>query len=269
RAALWRELALAEGMLRAAEGLGHDLVDLDLDGREELWVHSRGCSLLIAPHRGGAIEEYTRFDSAINYADVLTRREEGYHQLTAAGAASAAPQGDGAQSNHDIESGLGLSELPPRDSEDRVMLTERVLDGATSEAAYARGDYRPLWSIAMEPVNWQVEQGPEYLSVVVSAARSGAPCFQKRIVVSVSGGLKVDYQWDPAAFPAGSWFAPELSIAAALAVACEPAGEFWSYDITTVAKSERGLDHTLQGRSLTPRWPISAGSAMLALGGDR
>ena len=266
RAALWRELALAEGTMRSAEGLGHDLVDLDLDGQEELWLHSGACSILIAPHRGGAIEEYTRFDTAINYADVLTRREEGYHQLSAGGEAPPVSAGDHAPSIHDLESRLGLSEQPPRDFVDRVMLTERVLEDTTGEAAYARGEYRPLWSIGAEAVTWQVEQGSDHLSVIVAAARGGAPYFQKRIVVGAAGGLRVDYQWDPAAFPAGSWFAPELSLSAPLAVGCEPAVELWSYDITTVAKSERGLDHTVQGRSITPRWPVATGAAALILG---
>ena len=37
----------------------------------------------------------------------------------------------------------------------------------------------------------------------------------------------------------------------------------WSYDVTTVAKSERGLEETLQGRSFTPRWPVSLGAARI------
>ena len=102
--------------------------------------------------------------------------------------------------------------------------------------------------------------------VIVAVARGGAPCFQKRISVAATGGVGVDYQWDPAAFPPGAWFAPELSLAGALPVSCDPAGEIWGSDITTVAKSERGLDHTVQGRSLTPRWPVAAGRAGIVLG---
>jgi hypothetical protein len=263
RAALWRELALAEGMMRAAEPLTYEAVDLDLDGREELWIHSSACSVLIAPHRGAAIEEYTRFHEGVNYADVLTRREEPYHQISSADRAAA---GQGAPNGHSAEAGLAASDLPARDRDDRVLLTERMLDGGVTEAAYAHGDYKALWRIANEAVTWRIEQQAGELTVTVAAARNGAPYFQKRIIVAEFGGLRVDYQWDPSAFAAGAWFAPELSLAAKLALTCTPPGEFWSHDITTVAKSERGLDHTMQGRSLTPRWPVAVGSASIELG---
>lgn len=264
RAALWRELAHAEGTLRAAEPLTSEVLDLDVDGREEVWIHGATCSVLIAPHRGGAIEEYTRFHDGVNYADVLTRREEGYHQVVATGHPDSS--GQEAPSIHDLESRLSLGEMPARDRDDRVFLTERMLDGGVTEAAYGRGDYQALWRIRDELVSWRIEEGEGELAVIVAVAREGAPYFQKRISVAANGGLRVDYQWDPAAFPAECWFAPELSLSAALPLACVPAGEIWGYDITTVAKSERGLDHTLQGRSLTPRWPVTAGRASIELG---
>jgi hypothetical protein len=79
----------------------------------------------------------------------------------------------------------------------------------------------------------------------------------------------VDYQWNPAAFPAEAWFAPELSLASALEITCTPSAEVWSYEIATVAKSERGLEETRQGMSLTPRWPVALGAASLELGSRR
>lgn len=265
RAALWRELARAESILRAAEPLGHEVLDLDLDGREEIWVHGSAVSVLIAPHRGGAIEEYTVFQTGINYADVLTRREEAYHQLGGIGAHGEAEGPDGLPSIHDIEGKLGLRELPPRDRWPRALLTERVLHAETPESNYGRGDYQPAWQIREATVSWKVELTPDGLAVIVAATRDGAPYLQKRIGVANSGALRVDYQWDATAFPAGAWFAPELSLSAAVAVTFEPAGEAWTYDVTTVAKSERGLDHTLQGQSLTPRWPVSVGRASIAI----
>jgi hypothetical protein len=34
----------------------------------------------------------------------------------------------------------------------------------------------------------------------------------------------------------------------------------------TVARSERGFDETIQGMSLTPRWPIGARAASVEIG---
>src|SRR5205814_10162374 len=80
RNAIWRNLALAEAELRRGEGLVVERLDFDGDGAEELWIHSGAFSALVSPERGGVIEEYTVFEHGINYADVLTRRREVYHE---------------------------------------------------------------------------------------------------------------------------------------------------------------------------------------------
>jgi hypothetical protein len=40
----------------------------------------------------------------------------------------------------------------------------------------------------------------------------------------------------------------------------------WRYKITTVARSERGFEETVQGVSITPRWPAQLGSGALEIG---
>jgi hypothetical protein len=44
-----------------------------------------------------------------------------------------------------------------------------------------------------------------------------------------------------------------------------PPADPWHFPIETVAKSERGLDRTRQGESLTLRWPVRLGEASLVL----
>ena len=58
-------------------------------------------------------------------------------------------------------------------------------------------------------------------------------------------------------------FAAELSIAGQLAIDATPSADVWRHPIETVAKSERGLDRTRQGESLTFRWPARLGEASL------
>jgi len=270
RAAIWRELAVAEGWLRRGTSLTYELLDLDADGREEIWIHGPDCSALVAPHRGGVIEEFTVFEEGVNYADVLTRREEAYHELGArAGEAGGREASDGAPSIHDLEGRLRMDELPPRDHEDRVLLTERVLKSDVDQRGYARAEYQAAWRVRDAELSWKVEVGASALQVVCSATRDGAPYFEKRLHFGPASQLRVDYQWNPAAFPAEAWFAPELSLASALEITCTPSAEVWSYEIATVAKSERGLEETRQGMSLTPRWPVALGAASLELGSRR
>jgi alpha-amylase/4-alpha-glucanotransferase-like protein len=75
----------------------------------------------------------------------------------------------------------------------------------------------------------------------------------------------VTYRWDAARLPAAAWFAPEISLAHPLELTCAPEAEVWSFPIATVSKSERGLDETVQGRSLTPRWPVALGEARIEI----
>ena len=79
RAAIWRQLAHAEGELRRDEPLDAEVVDLDGDGDAEVWIHSLRFSAVVAPHCGAGVEGYTIFATGRNYADTLTRRPEAYH----------------------------------------------------------------------------------------------------------------------------------------------------------------------------------------------
>ncbi|HET9038798.1 MAG TPA: alpha-amylase/4-alpha-glucanotransferase domain-containing protein, partial [Gemmatimonadales bacterium] len=107
RDAIWRNLAEAEAGLRQGEGLAYDVLDLDGDGHDEVWVHSPAFSALISPARGGAVEEYTVFRDGVNYANALTRRREAYHDLALERAAEHAASDDGGTASiHDIEAGL-------------------------------------------------------------------------------------------------------------------------------------------------------------------
>lgn len=83
----------------------------------------------------------------------------------------------------------------------------------------------------------------------------------KRYRFETSGILRVSYTWDTGLASSGDWFAPEVSIAKWLALECEPEADVWRHPIETVAKSERGFDRTLQGESVTLRWPVAAGKA--------
>ncbi len=107
RDAIWRELAQAEGELRRGKGLAWEVLDFDGDGYQEIWVHSESFSALVSPTRGAAIEEFTVFRSGINYANVLTRRREAYHDLALERAAAASEGGHGGTASiHDSRRGF-------------------------------------------------------------------------------------------------------------------------------------------------------------------
>lgn len=257
RRAIWHHLALAEGELRRGEPLGVERVDLDGDGFEEIWIHSAAFSALVSPRRGGAIEEYTRFHAGLNYADVLTRRREAYHEVPA----EEAPQptgGRGAPSIHDIERGLRIARVPPFDRDTRALFVDRVLPGDLTLDAFSGAQYEPVASWAGTPMEAEVSETGGAVEVACRARG-----LEKRLRFRPDGGLSVAYRWDPSAFPRDAQFAPELSLAHPLDLTCTPPADVWSFPIATVSKSERGLDETVQGQSLTPRWPVTGGEARI------
>jgi len=227
------------------------LLDFDHDGHEEIWIHSGRGSVVIAPARGGAVEEYTLFQALTNYADVLTRRPEAYHEPRD-------PHGHGGGGQ---ESGS-----PAYDADDRALFVDRILPADLAADAYAAGRYTPAVSWARTAMRLRIEAATASEVVVVLEAPEGSPPLEKRIRVGADGSLAVAWRWDPASAPAGAWFAPELSLAAPLDLALDPAADAWRFPVETTAKSERGLERTLQGESVTPRWPLAAGAARLELG---
>ncbi len=261
RNAIWRQLAIAEQELRRGESLACDQLDLDYDGYPELWVHSSQFSALISPHRGGAVEMLTRFSDLTNLADVLTRRRESYHELPKqeAQGGGGESKGSGTASIHDIEKGARLAALPPVDAEPRAMLLERVLAGDLSADDYANAKYTALRSWAAVPMTANVSVAAAAVTIVLQG-----PDLEKRLKFDAAGCLEVAYRWN-AAVQANAVFAPELSVVRDVSIRLKPETDVWRSNITTVARSERGFEETVQGIAITPRWPAQLGRGELEI----
>jgi alpha-amylase/alpha-mannosidase (GH57 family) len=260
RTAVWRQLAIAEQVLRRGESLACEQLDLDYDGFPELWVHSSQFSALISPRRGGAIEGLTRFGDLTNLADVLMRRRESYHEPPKQQEPHGSEKAGGTASIHDIERAARLKELPPADAEPRAILVERLLARDVTATSYASARYQPLRSWAAVAMHPTVTQAGDTLTVLLHGDG-----LEKKIVFDSAGGVEVSYSWDRSSLPEGAVFAPELSLSRSVPVQPLPDAEIWRSDITTVARSERGFEETVQGVSITPRWPAHLGAARIIL----
>jgi hypothetical protein len=260
RDAVWAELARAEGFLRRGEAPAWEQLDFDGDGRVELWIHHATFSAILGLERGGVIEELTVFAHRINYANVLTRRREVYHDVAPEGGYIGAREAGGAPSIHDLESGMRPDRLPPVDPEERALLSERVLGPEVDSGMHARGDYDPDWSIRETQPQMEITGDDRGVTVTFRVIDLGVSIVEKTYRFEAGGTLEAHYRWRPEAFDPGTFFSPELSVNGPLETTCTPATEVWSYDIATVAKSEKGLEATVQGRALSPRWPIGLGA---------
>jgi len=262
RSAVWQELAHAERILRDGEALAWETMDFDADGFPELWIHSRHFSALVSPQRGGGLEEYRRFADGQNLADVLTRRIEAYHEV-AIPSHESVESAPGTHGVHDTERGLTLVGLPPLDPVPRAMFLERVFGPDVDAAALAAGGAHGQYGWADAALEWVVTADGERLRVMVGQPETG---FAKTYVFAASGLEAVEFTWQPADAD-DRWFATEISHQGSFPLDGDPRPETWTYPIETVAKSERGLERTLQGTATVLRWPARLGAARIRVGG--
>jgi hypothetical protein len=262
RHAIWAQLAIAEEILRAGDPLVCETVDLDYDGHDELWIHSAHFSAIVSPHRGGCIEELTHFAPRVNLADALTRRREVYHRVTSPQPATLETPAHGSASIHDLEHGLRMGELPPADLDTRALFVDRMLPPRLHRDAYDRADYVPVASWAAASLAYEVQARADAIAIVFR----GDHGFEKTLTFSERGHVTASYRWDASAFPAEALFASEISLVRHAPVHATPETELWVLPIETVAKSEKGLDRTVQGESVTVCWKARVGQGVIELG---
>ena len=165
---------------------------------------------------------------------------------------------------HEIEEGLAFESLPPVDSEDRSILADRVLDQDVTASGYEGGRYDPVHDWSLEELDAALSVGEERVEIRMIAA--GPVALTKTISFGTAGHVEVRYEWDPAGFPPGAFFAPELSLEHDPGVLFDPAPEsVWRHEIVTWSKSEAGAEESMQGLSVTPRWPVGLGAASLVI----
>jgi hypothetical protein len=279
REALWKNLAAAEAALRKGEPLSMERRDLDGDGQEELWVHGEHVSVVVAPHRGGGVETYLLLAAGENAADALTRRIEAYHHAavkahraqdnagTAASEAARASGNDtpraGAASIHELEQANTLAQLPPADLDVRALLQIRVVTAALTEPAWRAAQYRPVATFARASLEvMDSRTTPESVHVAMQG-RGAHEGLLADLTVHADGTLVYEIDWRGLGLPADALVALEASLGArtATGVTCENASAQWRAPIESVAKSERGLERTVQGQAVLSLVPVAAGHA--------
>jgi alpha-amylase len=271
REAVWRNLADAERQLRRGQALEVQVGDHDADGEDEWWIHGAHTSVIIAPHRGGGIELWLLLDRGENGADALTRRIESYHHLAVEmhremllqGADDHAHAAEGAPSIHAIEHANTLAALPPADLDVRSLCQVRIVDGSITEETWQSASYLPVRSYAMTPMS-AVLGATEGKVVEVQLS---APDLASVIRVHEDGALTIDYNWSSLGFPVDAQCLIELSLAPRVQVdaSCEQARLSWRAPIESVAKSERGLERTVQGQSIAFLVPVAIQHAHVSL----
>ncbi|MFC1791844.1 alpha-amylase/4-alpha-glucanotransferase domain-containing protein, partial [Gemmatimonadota bacterium] len=170
-------------------------------------------------------------------------------------------------SGHGQEKSYRFTELPPFDGDDRAIFVDRVLTGSILLEDYRAGQFEPLRSWAGTPLEeWGVHETPapregalDGVEITFGSPDSDPASLEKRLYFEADGSVEAYYQWEPGAFPKDAYFTTELSLGAEAQVVAAPRADVWRFPISTFSKSERGFDETVQGESVTVRWPAEQG----------
>jgi alpha-amylase/4-alpha-glucanotransferase-like protein len=148
-----------------------------------------------------------------------------------------------------------------------TLFVDRILPESLRFEQYPPGDYWANRSWARSTCAIEIERGEDAVEIVCTfgGIEGAKPSLVKRYRFAADGGLTVGYRWDRTLGEPADLFATELSLSTRVAARSDPPAELWSFPIETVAKSERGLDRTRQGESITFRWRLEVGEATVEL----
>ncbi len=145
RTALYEKLIAAENAMDDAEGLGSEAVsfesvDFDCDGNDEGILENGKLSLFFSPSDGGALFELDYKKKPFNFLNVLTRRDEVYHDPLREGKVVVGQQAGGDLSIHELIKAkeANLDKLLVYDPWRRVSLRDRfIADSATADSLWS------------------------------------------------------------------------------------------------------------------------------------
>jgi len=260
RGAVWRELARAEAMLRRDEDLSFDILDWDLDGAEELWIHSAQFSAIVSPQRGGAIEVLTCFADGINLVDVLSRRLEPYHAAADASATDDPPALDFPTRDPPVQPKTGIASVHDRAP---VRPVPPDLDPWTLAV------FQERWtgSERRAPLRFESIGPPRLAGDGLTVDLRGAEtevALQKRYRFQPDGSVEMSLRWSPDALSPGAFIYTSLAMASNAPLETDSETTVRER-IVTLARSERGFERVDQGERVELGWPVEKGSATVGL----
>ena len=261
----------AENQLDRLEGLGQDSLqisvsDFDADLHDEVAVRNRLYSAIVHPALGGALSEIAYRPTSYQLADVLARREEGYHdrlrQLDRerAGKGAESSSSGGVASIHDLAltKGDNLSELLVFDGYRRLCFVDRCYAPTFSLAELRAGEDGDSGDLARTRYRTDLDRGGRAAEQLVLSLNSeghvfGRPLFVEKRFTFERNGFSVTYRLKNTGSEATSFvFAPELTLN--LLAGNAPDRYYLLPDGKRLPMSHRGETDRLRKLQLVEEW---------------
>jgi hypothetical protein len=285
RRAVWNAIvALEDALERCAPSEACTAMDLDLDGREEIFLRDDQWVAVVRDDVHAAVCELSHRALSHNFADTLTRRREHYHRLLDQTVARRAQHGGIASAHdrvafrHEIVAADVVEDRRPRQSFMDTLFVEDGSQGfmppyvraggtdatflARSRAAdidkrfsLDRGILRVTYDIdAAEPLRWEVE---------LNLAMPSCDGFLGRVRC---GNLIVGGFGD--VLHHGTTAALSLEdgvLQGGATLAMEPPATTTTQPLRTVSQSEAGFEKIMQACVVTLAWPLGVGRHRLTV----
>ena len=129
RRSVWTAIVELEALLDKASPRKQTVLDLDLDGHDEIFLNSGKLQAVVRDDALGAVHELDSYVLRQNFGDTLARRSEHYYRKIRQGE-HGSHSGDGIQSAHDrvqFKHPVSAEDLTP-DAHPRAMFIDRVKD---------------------------------------------------------------------------------------------------------------------------------------------
>jgi alpha-amylase/alpha-mannosidase (GH57 family) len=219
RAAVWERVSRLEKYLRMGEDLTLEPLDIDLDGRQEILVHSYQFSAILRPEKGGCVSEYSYFPQGNNYCNVLSRRFEAYHKdfFEKKGNGDKSCKDEGTTSIHDLPRELPDSACGDLvyDNSQRGLFVDRFFEktggvrkykksGLTEFGNFSYGDYH--WKLVKDGILMEREEE------VMFGEQEGKLSVKKELTFSPDGEMELKTAVNFHDNPFGLRYGVELSL---------------------------------------------------------
>ena len=264
---------LIEAEKRLPQKPGWEILDYDLDGREELFFRHDRFNLLLKPSAGGGLVEFDDRLLARNLSDVLARRPETYHRQMEQGSS------EGGKSIHEQ-----AKKLPPEaasllryDWHSRYSLLDHFLDPLTTLPQFRTIDYGEQGDFVNQEYGFSLQGNSAVLFRQGHIWREGEriPIRLAKRIEPLKDGVSIHYELDNEGekeFPFlfgiewNFYLLPQewevrkeiLSLVGGrwlLEFSGSP--KIWHFPLQTLSQSEEGYDIIQQGMCFLPHWKFS------------